>query len=325
MVSSTPKVSVIIPTYNRAQFLSTAITSVLAQTFEDFEIVVVDDASDDNTRETVTAFTDGRIKYVRHETNKKIAAARNTGILHAAGLYIAFLDDDDRWLPEKLEKQVGLLDASPSVTGGVYTGFSVVERTSGKLLETFCPAKRGNMYNDLLRKNCIRTASTVMLRKQCLGRAGLFDESIAYGEEYDLWLRISKEFFFECIQEPLVVYSVHGSNTSRNFQAILRGKEAQLQKHLPLLTLNPKAYGQRLLQLGEIYCSTGNLISGRAAFSAAIKVDPFQVRHYYNLILSFAGRDNYNRLKVANAKRLENLRAHAVSLLSKLPLKQRKR
>jgi glycosyltransferase involved in cell wall biosynthesis len=323
MAPPTPKVSVVIPTYNRAEFVPVAIKSVLDQTFKDFEIIVVDDGSDDNTEEVVASLTDHRIKYIRHATNKRISGARNTGIKNSAADYIAFLDDDDRWLPEKLEKQVALLDRCSATTGGVYTGFFVVERSSGKLLETFCPGKRGNVYNDLLRKNCIRTASTVMLRKRCLAEAGLFDESIAYGEEYDLWLRVSRKFLFECISEPLVVYSVHGSNTSRNYQHIISGKEAQLEKHLPLLRLNPKAYSQRLLQLGEIYCSIGNLTNGRAAFSTGIKLDPFEVRHYYNLVLSFAGRDHYNKWKLANAKRLVKLRAHARAVLGKLAFKKR--
>src|SRR5262245_46961170 len=108
-----PKVSVIIPTHNRADFLRDAIFSVLNQTFQDFEIIVVDDASTDNTSEVIGAFNDERIRYLRHDTNKGGSAARNTGILNSQCDYIAFLDDDDQWLPEKLAKQVDTLIASP--------------------------------------------------------------------------------------------------------------------------------------------------------------------------------------------------------------------
>jgi glycosyltransferase involved in cell wall biosynthesis len=118
-----PAVSVIIPTYNRAEFLRLAITSVLNQTFQDFEIIVVDDASEDHTHEVVHNFRDKRIKYIHHEVNKRVAAARNTGVLNSSGAYIAFVDDDDEWLPKKLQMQVALLENSPSIVGGVYTGF----------------------------------------------------------------------------------------------------------------------------------------------------------------------------------------------------------
>ena len=116
-----PKVSVVIPTHNRAGFLQAAIQSVLNQTFQDFEIIVVDDASEDQTTEIVRSFSDPRIRYMRHESNKGQGASRNDGIRQASGEYIALLDDDDEWLPEKLAKQVALLDSSPSQVGMIYT------------------------------------------------------------------------------------------------------------------------------------------------------------------------------------------------------------
>src|SRR3989442_437688 len=102
------KVSVIIPTYNRAEFLGLALTSVLNQTFQDFEILIIDDNSQDSTQEVVTNFGDERIKYIRHDVNKRVAAARNTGVANSNGEYIAFLDDDDEWFPDKLQIQLDL-------------------------------------------------------------------------------------------------------------------------------------------------------------------------------------------------------------------------
>src|SRR5215510_16389067 len=130
-----PAVSVIIPTYNRAEFLRLAITSVLNQTFQDFEIIVVDDASEDHTHEVVSDFSDKRIKYIRHEANKRVSAARNTGVLSASGDYIAFLDDDDEWLPRTLQMQVALLEDSTSIVGGVYTGYVQIDRYTGQVLQ----------------------------------------------------------------------------------------------------------------------------------------------------------------------------------------------
>src|SRR5712692_9764325 len=133
-VSKMPKASVITPTYNRADFLRVAIASVLNQTFQDLEIIVVDDASSDRTAEVVRRFTDELIKYIRHDINKGGSAARNTGIKNSTGAYVAFLDDDDEWLPEKLGMQVDLLENSPAEVGGVYTSYMVIDRASGIIL-----------------------------------------------------------------------------------------------------------------------------------------------------------------------------------------------
>ena len=108
----TPKVSVIVPTHNRADLLPRAVDSVLAQTYGDYEMVIVDDCSSDNTQDVIAGFSDPRIRSFRHDRNRGQSAAINTGIAHARGEYIGFLDDDDEWLPTKLEGQVALLEAS---------------------------------------------------------------------------------------------------------------------------------------------------------------------------------------------------------------------
>src|SRR5438067_9202421 len=192
-----PKASVIIPTYNRAEFLRLAIISILNQTFQNFEIIVIDDAAQDYTREVVNSLSDKRIRYIRHEENKGVSAARNTGVANSKGGYIAFLDDDDEWFPEKLQKQFDLLEACPPTTGVVYTGILVVEESSRKILAKHFPKRRGNVFEEILTQNRIAQTSTFFLRKECFEKAGLFDESLDFGEDHDMWLRISKEFQFE--------------------------------------------------------------------------------------------------------------------------------
>src|SRR5262245_45342203 len=133
------RVSVIIPTHNRADFLRGALSSVLNQTYQNFEIIVVNDASTDDTAKVVAAFEDERIRFIRHDTNKGGSAARNTGILASKCDYIAFLDDDDEWLPDKLRKQMEILLASPPEVAGVYTGCLDVDKTSGKVIRQRIP------------------------------------------------------------------------------------------------------------------------------------------------------------------------------------------
>ena len=128
------KVSVIIPTYNRAEFLRSAIESALNQTYTDLEIIVSDDKSTDHTREVVKSFKDNRIKYILNEGNKGPSATRNTAILASKGEYIAFLDDDDEWLPDKLQSQVEVLDKSQVKICGVYTNRLFIEKASGKII-----------------------------------------------------------------------------------------------------------------------------------------------------------------------------------------------
>jgi glycosyltransferase involved in cell wall biosynthesis len=292
-----PKVSVVILTYNRAAFLLTAIQSVLNQTFHNFEIIVVDDGSQDQTTEMVRSLTDQRIRYLRHEANKGQAASRNTGIRQALGEYVAFLDDDDEWLPQKLEKQVALLDSSSCRVGIVYTGFYSMEGSTKRVINRFIPEKRGYAVKAMCQRNWIGTPSTVLIRRVCFDKTGLFDEGLASAVDYDMWLRISNEFEIDYIREPLVYYRVHDNRISANHESRVRGLEGLLRKHASFFELDRKNYGRRYSSLGIHYCFSGNTKKGREALFRAIKLYPFGVRHYYNLCLSLFGADNFRRFK----------------------------
>jgi glycosyltransferase involved in cell wall biosynthesis len=292
-----PQVSVIIPTCNRALFLRAAIESVLNQTFQDFEIIVVDDASNDETAETVRSLADGRIRYLRHERKKGQGATRNAGIRDARGEYIALLDDDDEWLPTKLQKQVALLDALPNQVGLIYTGFFRIDASSKRVLSEVLPKERGNVFHALCRGNWIGTCSTVLLRRSCFDNAGLFDEDLASGADYDLWLRISKEFEVDFINEPLVFYNVHNNRISTNYESLTSGLEAQLRKHDTALARNKRTHSERYLSLGVLYCYQGQLVKGRQAFLKAIRLFPFELRNYFNLCLSLLGVSNFKKIK----------------------------
>jgi glycosyltransferase involved in cell wall biosynthesis len=283
------RVSVVIPTHRRPMLLAAAIRSVLAQSFQDFEIVVVDDASRDNTEDVVRAFGDPRIRYIAHRTNWRVGAARNTGVLNSRAPLIAFLDDDDEWLPEKLERQIALLDRCAPVTGIVYTGFQKIERSSGEVLSTVTPSKEGHILHELCLVNCVGTASTVLLRRECFDEVGLFDEGIDFGEEYDMWIRIARSFDFRYIAEPLVRYSVHDNRLSRSYGTIVRGLEAQLRKYANFFSIYPDGVSRRYLTLGSMYCRMGQVGRGRAAFRRAIRARPTNVKNYLYWGLSLFG------------------------------------
>jgi len=206
-----PKVSVIIPTYNCAQYICDAVDSVLAQTYRDFELIVVDDGSTDNTRELLLGYGD-QLQYIYQE-NKDITGARNTGIENSDGQYLAFLDADDMWLPNKLDRQVRLLDDAPEV-GLVYCWHYYIDAEGDKckfqnntIGRSFESGSR--LYDKLIERNVISGGgSTPIIRQECLEKSGMFDESLPYSGDWDLWLRISMDYIIAYIPEPLGCYRV---------------------------------------------------------------------------------------------------------------------
>lgn len=214
-----PLVSVVIPTYNRCQFLSQAIESVLSQTFRDLEIIVVDDGSTDGTAELVRERYGTSVRYIR-QANQGRSKARNAGMEAAEGKYIALLDSDDTWKAGKLEKQIRLLEASPEVglahtytevTGS--TGSPDPAQTLTRLKLHAAALKRGYDYLNMSRE-CVMFTSTVVVRRERLREIGLMDEAISGLEDGDWYLRAALVTKIATNPEPLVLYRMHGANTS---------------------------------------------------------------------------------------------------------------
>jgi len=293
-----PKVCVIIPTYNRADFLYSAINSVLHQTYQDFEIIIVDDASKDNTQEIISRFHDKRIKYLNHESNKGEAAARNSGILYSNSQYIAFLDDDDEWFPEKLRLQVDILEKSMSKVGLVYSGYVVIDRNTQKILHKRIPMQRGPVYEDMLYRNFIGAPSTVILRRECIERIGLFDENIAYGLDHDLWIRIAQYYDFDYVKECLAIYFIHENRLSDNPDIRLKGLEDMIRKYGRHIVLKNKYYRGSYLSIGVQLCNNGDIKNGIKALTNAIRTSPFEIRCYFNLVCALFGARNFRRLQI---------------------------
>jgi glycosyltransferase involved in cell wall biosynthesis len=291
-----PKISVIIPTHNRAEFLRSATTSVLNQTFQDFEIVIIDDASKDHTREVIAHFNDARIKVLHNQVSKGAAGARNIAIMNSNCEYIAFLDDDDEWLPEKLKIQTCFLDNSPPEVGGVCTGCFTIEKVSGRVLSIYNPE-----MNDLSKDNFI-TTSSVLLKRECFEKCGLFDESMLSCSDYDMWIRISKDFSIKFIKNALVKYYIHKNSLTFDYEKKTRGLEILFEKHDDFFKKNYKEYSKQYLDLGVRYCYKGEVQKGRKAFSKAIRMNPFEMRNYFNFILSLLGAEKFKNLKEAKEK-----------------------
>jgi glycosyltransferase involved in cell wall biosynthesis len=294
-----PKVSVIIPTHNRAGYLGGAIESVLKQTFKDLEVIVVDDNSTDNTAEVVRRFKNRRINYIRKNTNKGPSAARNTGLAAARGKYIAFLDDDDEWVPHKLQKQVELLDKCQPNICGVYSNRLVLDKSTNRVISASPQTNRlrGDLLSQLFIGSPIHT-STVLIRKRCLDEIGLFDETMSYMEDRDLWIRLSLKWAFEYINDPLSIAYVHKlGHLSESLAGQTAGREKLLQRYNKLFSKDRKSWSNLHLVQGAQYCQLKNMKKGRNHILEGIKINPLNFKAYLHLLSSLFGQNAYQFLR----------------------------
>jgi len=207
------KVSVIIPTYNDADVLSRAIESVLNQTYKNLELIVVNDASEDNTEEVVESYkkNDSRVKYFEHEENKGGSGARNTGIKNSSGEFIAFLDSDDEWLPKKLERQISLLKQQGDEWGGIYCDAKVINHDSENIF-SFSKGSTSNKFprdggKELMKSVFLRKihscGSTLVIKKEIAKKINGFDESFHRHQELEFLIRILRNKKIAYLDEKL--------------------------------------------------------------------------------------------------------------------------
>ena len=221
MVELMPKVSIIIPIYNAEKFISETIESAIAQTYSDWEIVAVDDGSTDKTPEILRNYKKRLSKKMRVITqeNSGLSIARNVAIGAAKGRYIAFLDHDDLWLPEKLEKQVKLLDSNKGL-GMVYSDSYMIDEKGNLKKDTFfdnMKPYRGNVFDKLFYVNFI-PCLTAAIRKEVLEKIGQFDPKYKISEDYDLFLKIAECCPVDFTEQPLAKYRIHGESASKNIE-----------------------------------------------------------------------------------------------------------
>lgn len=211
-------ITVIIPTYNRADYIEETIQSVLNQTYQNFEIIVSDDGSTDNTKEIVESFNDRRIKYIFHENSGLPAVTRNRGIKQSSGEYIALLDSDDLWLPDKLKKQIGEFEKNGNI--GLVCTKSFHFNKEKKWIQYKHLSEKDFTFKSLFLRNNI-ICSSVVIKKSVLDDVGLFNENpkIQSGEDYELWLRIAKKYEIKYVNIPLAKY--------RNHEEVIRKKDVE--------------------------------------------------------------------------------------------------
>jgi|TARA_B100001964_G_scaffold245808_1_gene336691 glycosyltransferase involved in cell wall biosynthesis len=294
-----PEVSIIIPTYNRADLVGRAIKSVLNQTFQDFEIIVVNNYSKDNTLNIISSFNDSRIKIIDFQNNGVIAKSRNKGLMKSTGKYIAFLDDDDAWEPGKLERNIGILKTSSNLVGAVYTGMILLNHKE-EVIKEIIPRYRGNILNSLLIKNHIESASAIILKKECFERVGKFDESenLGGGDDWDMWIRVSQCFEFEFNPELLVKIYFHGKNITTNTDLNIQRHKAVTAKYKEYIGTRPKKVQAGHYQHGgEVLWRNGSIKDGIQFFIKSIAVNPLILSNILYFIFRDMGFRLLNQIK----------------------------
>jgi len=296
-----PRVSVIIPTYNRAKTLPRAVESVLNQTFDGFELLIVDDGSIDNTKEVTDNLKseDDRIQYFYQENNGA-AAARNLGIKKSSGEYIAFLDSDDKWLPEKLKRQINFFqNQDNSNLGFIGCNKLMIELdNSGKVIERFnfhqMKFKQGKLDFSLKDFLALRTPinpTTAFIKKDALLKAGLFDESLTVHEDFELWIRLAQKFDFAFDNEILAQYYIWDQGISKTADSLKKAKikKSIIKKHKGIYNKYPRSYSIALRKVGTEYMLAENKRKAINKFWSSVKKNPLQLRNYINLSIAVLG------------------------------------
>ena len=297
-----PKVSVIIPTYNRADLMREAVESVLVQTYKDFEIIVVDDGSTDNTGDILSGLEDPRLRMIRQE-NQGQGLARNTGILAAAGQYIAFLDSDDLWESKKLEKQITLFDEDEKLEW-VYSDAYAFDDTTREKLFTFSRKSRqyeGYIAHKLFMHDFIAT-STVMVRQRVFEKMGLFSD-LSKAQDWEMWLRVAARHYIRKAPSALTGYRIHKDMITQEQNPIFKH-----QCHVEVLErairfapevyepLHKRAIASQCVNTGQRLLARGNLKQARKFFINGICYSFSSVNAYVLLATTFLGNKIVNIL-----------------------------
>jgi glycosyltransferase involved in cell wall biosynthesis len=307
------KVSVVMPAFNAGRFIAQAIESVLAQTYPHYEIVVVDDGSTDNTAEVTRPYL-GQVRYIR-QANSGPSRARNRGIQEASGSYIAFLDADDVWRPNKLERQIALMEKHPEVVlsftdleevrgGGIVTSsflsvkppFLAIARIEG----TTAQIRQESTYAALL-QSCFINTATVVLRREVLCETGVFNEAMGHCEDWDLWLRIAERHTIGFLNEVLTTRRLHDQNLTQQaslrmaarvtlFERLLAQEKDVDRRHILIDRLAESTF-----KMGRLEFHDGRYAEAARHFQRSRKLGTYHWKLYPFLLLSCLLRTGRSR------------------------------
>ena len=270
-----PQVGVVLPTRDRPQALERAVASVLAQSFRDLELVVVDDGSTVPAERALAGVRDERLRMLRTEVSLGPARARNLGLDALASPWIAFQDDDDEWLPEKLAAQVARARAVGDRVALIYGGYSRIDRSSGVRTTARRVARTsGNVLPELLRGNFIGLP-TVLIRSSALSEAGPFDPELPCFEDWELFLRLAERFEFDFLdREVLRAYETPGGVNRSPSAKQARAFEHIFGKHRRHIESDPEACAWFLMRIGHHLCLAGRLHEGRTFLMRSLRAVP---------------------------------------------------
>lgn len=296
MTNTVPLVSVIIPTYNRAHLISRSIQSVLNQTFKDIELIVVDDGSKDNTDEIIQAIDDPRVIYLKHQTNRGVSAARNTGIKAARGEFIAFQDSDDEWLPNKLEKQLAKFKEDKIGDLGlvVCEKFAIIRDTKRYKSRKGMALNYTKLISHFLGYGI--ATHCFLLRRELVASELYFDESLRAWEEWDLLFRISRICSIDIVHEPLVKQYIHGEDHVDIPSNRIPAKKALLRKYATELESNPRGFSYAQWQIALDYFRIGEISQAKHHLKKAIAAYPWNPDYWYQYVAALLG---HRALKIA--------------------------
>ena len=279
-MTHTPKVTVVITTHNRADLLPRAVESVLAQTYTDYEIIIVDDCSSDDTQEVIAGLDDPRIRSFRHERNRGVSAARNTAIFNARGEYVALLDDDDEWLPMNLELRVRRFDSASSKVGLVYGWRDVVDDSTGKVRPHTRHTLEGDLFEYLLALNYIAGGPDLMVRLSAAQEIGGFDENVPLSEDLLFLTQIAQRYHIAVVPHVISRQHAehgHGRMTDLSFEGYLnraRFFRMYMRIFADELVKCPKAQAAALRKLAFYEMRCRNWRASLSAAAACLRLDP---------------------------------------------------
>ncbi len=273
-----PLISVIITTYKRpVEILDRAVRSVLEQDYPNLELIVINDSPEEKAlveqvRERLLSYADKRIRYFVQETNGGACKARNDGLKQAAGDFVAFLDDDDAWLPQKLTRQMAGFTSER--VGAVTCDFLDAGRCTGKTRVMRMESKKGSVVESLLWGNCVGGCSEPLIRASVFEHVGTFDESLPASQDYDLWMRIAKSYEIAFVHEPLVKRYYSEDSITGNFDKKMKGFKIFQRKNEDLYQEHPDALNYRYAQKVQFCMMHRHIIMSAEYFIKAVCVKP---------------------------------------------------